>query len=92
MELRRNLNSVFGRLIRFQTGLVQRILDVLISTNVIPPAENGGSGFDITQIDKLIFRVKVNSPISRQIKAQEAQSIILAVQMLSQLPVGAGDV
>jgi hypothetical protein len=86
MELRRNLNSVFGRLIRFQVGLVQRILDVLISVGVIQKYDaEAETGFDITKVDKLIYRIKINSPISRQIKAQEAQSIILAVQMLSQL-------
>jgi hypothetical protein len=84
IELRRSLNAVFGRLIRFQTGLVQRILDVLISASVIPAGE-AGAALDVARINGLIFRIKVNSPISRQLKAQEAQGIVLAAQVLSQL-------
>jgi hypothetical protein len=80
IELRKNLNSVFGRLIsEFQIPLVRRVFDILISMKKI------SDQFNLDDINGLVFRVKINSPISRQLKAQEAQSIAMSAQMLLQL-------
>jgi hypothetical protein len=78
-ELRNNLGSVFGRLIRFQTDLVRRIIDVLNVTGILAQNEAGQS-FDVTKIDQLTYRIKINSPISRQLKLAEAQDIIAVVR------------
>lgn len=80
MELRKNLNSVFGRLItEFQIPLVRRIMDILIATKVIRDE------FELEKINGLIYKVKINSPITRQLKAGEAQAILNASSMLVQL-------
>lgn len=77
IELRKNLNGVFGRILsEFQIPLVRRIIDVLISIKKI------SDQFEVRNINGFIYRVKINSPISRQLKAQEAQSIATSAQML----------
>jgi len=80
MEMRRNLNSVFGRLIvEFQLPLVKRIIDVLASTGIIK------KDFNISDIDGLVYKVKINTPIARQLQQGEAQSIIQSASLLLQL-------
>jgi len=80
MELKKNLNSVFGRLIsEFQIPLVRRILEVLMISGIV------GKEFELNNVNGLVFRIKINSPISRQLKSQEAQSILAAAGLLMQM-------
>jgi hypothetical protein len=80
MELQRALNSVFGRLIgEFQLPLVRRIFDILKETKRIK------RDFSVLDINGLIYKVKVNTPISRALQVNEAQAIMGGVQYLIQL-------
>lgn len=80
LEMRKSLSSVFGRLIsEGQIPMVRRIFDVLISTKKV------SEEFDLTKINGIIYKVKINSPIIRQLKGQEAQAIAMSAQMLVQL-------
>lgn len=80
MELKKQLNSVFGRLIsEFQIPLVRRIIDVLISQKII------SDQFEVAKVNGLTYKVNVNSPISRQLKYLEAQGMLAASSLLIQL-------
>lgn len=85
LELKKNLNSVFGRLILFQIDMVRRIFDVMITTKIFKAKEKDGTGFDASEINGMIYKVKINSPVAKQLKANEAQSIMAAATMLIQL-------
>lgn len=80
MELQRTLNSVFGRLIsEFQIPLVRRIFDVLKTTKRIK------EDFPVTKINNIIYKVKINSPISRALQVNEAQAMMAGVSYMVQL-------
>lgn len=79
-DMNKSIASVFGRLVNeFQLPLVRRIFDVLIDTKVIKDE------FDVTQIDGFIYKIKINTPISKLLQVGEARSIINAVSYLVQL-------
>jgi len=87
-EMRRSLNSVFGRLVaEFQLPLVRRIFDILIDVKIIKDPKQE---FNALKINGLTFKVKVNTPIARQLMIGQAQAIVQSVTMLTQLdPTGA---
>mgnify|MGYP000095921943 CR=1 FL=1 len=90
LELKKNLNSVFGRLIMFQMDTVRRIFDVMITTNIFKGDGKDGEGFDAAKINGMIYKVKINSPVAKQLKANEAQSMIASAGLLIQIdPTGA---
>jgi len=81
-EMRKNLNSVFGRLINeFQIPLVRRIFDVLIETKLVKEDEK----FNVAKMNGFVFKIVVNTPISRLLQSSEAQSIMHAISYLMQI-------
>ncbi|MCP3684183.1 MAG: hypothetical protein GY861_15990 [bacterium] len=78
-ELSNDLTGVFGRLMVFQLALVRRIFDVLSQSNKI------SKEFDVGMIDGIIYKLKINTPISKQLQANEAFSTINAISLVSQL-------
>lgn len=85
LELKKNLNSVFGRLILFQIDMVRRIFDVMITNKIIKAKDKDGTGFDAAEINGMIYKVKINSPVAKQLKANEAQAIMAAAGLLIQI-------
>jgi len=82
-ELRKSLNSVFGRLIsEFQIPLVRRILDVLGDTQIL--GKNFSEQFDVTKVDGLTYKVNVITPIGKIVKYNEAQAILASALTLVQ--------
>jgi hypothetical protein len=78
-QLKKNFNSVFGRLIgEFQIPLIRRIFDILIGFQYIK------EDFDVSKIDGFIYKVKVNTPLAKQLKFGEAQNMLMASNMLLQ--------
>lgn len=79
-DLRRGMNSVYGRIIsEFQIPLVRRMFNILIDTKYVR------AQFDVGKIDGLMFKVKVNTPLAKQLGLNDAQSIIGAVSLISNL-------
>lgn len=70
-ELRKNLNSVFGRLLsEFQFPLVRRIFDILGDTKIVEES------FDVTKINGFVYKINIITPLGRIVKQAEAQSIM----------------
>jgi hypothetical protein len=87
-ELRRTLNSVFGRLItEFQIPVVRRIFDILGDTGIM--GKEFREKFDIGNIDGLIWKVNVVTPIGKIVRYEEAQTLLaVAGQMVQFDPTG----
>jgi len=83
MEMRKSLNSVFGRLLaEFQIPLVRRIIDVLTDTNVM--GEEFREKFDLDDIDGLKYKVNIVTPIGKLLKHEQAQAMLAAAATLMQ--------
>lgn len=83
-EMRRSLNSVFGRLLsEFQLPLVRRIFDVLGDAGVF--GKEHKEKFSALDINGIVYKVNVVTPMMKILRQSEAQSIIGAVAVLAQL-------
>lgn len=82
-ELRKTLNSVFGRLItEFQIPIVRRIFDILGDTGVM--GKEFVEKFNIGNIDGLIWKVNVVTPIGKIVRYEEAQTLLAVASQLAQ--------
>ena len=79
-ELNTNLTSMFGRIQHdFLIPLTKRLFENLQTYNYID------SSFDINNIDGIMMKIKINTPLSKQNKQQELESCLQSIQMLLQV-------
>jgi len=83
-EIRKSLNSVFGRLLsEFQIPLVTRTLDVLSDTDIF--GEEFKERFDVNNIDGLKYKVNIITPIGKILRHSEAQAILSVATILMEI-------
>ena len=78
-ELNKSLINWVGRcMTEYQTPIIKRIFEVLDSFGYL--GEN--NMFKESDIDGLFYKVKINSPLSKALKAQEIDNITQGISML----------
>lgn len=78
-ELNVDITSVFGRLISdFLMPCVKRIIDILQKYGYV------SEEFDLSQIDGLGFKIKINTSLAKQQTQGEVMGILNAVSMIAQ--------